>query len=108
MDEKSCRSCRYNDLPEESKQCSECFPFLIHYKKQINIPKWVDCNKCHAIMCFSCAVKVPESPYINFGNKGIPCEFNKNDLCHALVCYSNRLCTAKDKNGHPKYTYDKK
>jgi hypothetical protein len=69
----------------------------------VDIPKWVDCEKCHAIMCFSCAVKHPESPYINFGDKGKDCEYNKDGVCTALACYNVRLCTAKDENGHPQY-----
>jgi len=31
------------------------------------------------------------------------CVFDKKGVCHALACYSNRKCGARDKNGNPKY-----
>jgi len=31
------------------------------------------------------------------------CEFDKDGLCEAFVCYSNFKCNARDKNGNPKY-----
>jgi ferredoxin len=32
----------------------------------VNIPKWINCDNCKAKMCFTCAVKIKENPYINF------------------------------------------
>jgi len=31
------------------------------------------------------------------------CEFSKNGVCHALACYSNEDCGARDENGNPIY-----
>lgn len=36
-------------------------------------------------------------------NKRDECEFDKNGICYAGVCYSNKKCNAKDKKGNPKY-----
>lgn len=68
----------------------------------MTIPKWVDCNRCWALLCWQCAVKVPDSPYINFSEKK-DCDFAKNNCCTALACYSNEKCSARDDDGNPKY-----
>jgi hypothetical protein len=31
------------------------------------------------------------------------CTFDKKGLCHALACYSNQKCGARDQKGYPKY-----
>lgn len=33
------------------------------------------------------------------------CKFDIAGYCHALACYSNQKCNARDKNGFPKYFY---
>jgi hypothetical protein len=37
----------------------------------VDIPQWVQCDKCKAEMCYSCAVKDSSSPYVNFTDKGL-------------------------------------
>ena len=32
------------------------------------------------------------------------CEFDKEGICYATVCYSSQKCGARDKNGSPKYS----
>lgn len=34
------------------------------------------------------------------------CEFDKEDGCHALVCYCEEKCESRDENGYPKYADD--
>jgi len=31
------------------------------------------------------------------------CIFDKGDGCHALACYSDRKCGARDEHGNPRY-----
>ena len=28
------------------------------------------------------------------------CVFDKNGICYAMACYTNKKCSAKDKNGN--------
>ena len=32
-----------------------------------------------------------------------PCEFEKNNICYALICYTSQKCKAKDKDGKIRY-----
>jgi len=34
---------------------------------------------------------------------GNRCEFDNRGVCHALGCYSNQICGARDRNGIPAY-----
>ena len=36
------------------------------------------------------------------------CNFDKNGVCYALVCYSSFKCEARDEEGNPIYTTEVK
>lgn len=31
------------------------------------------------------------------------CQFNDKNTCYAMACYDNKKCSAKDKDGNPRY-----
>lgn len=39
--------------------------------------------------------------------KKTKCQFEKDGFCHALSCYSEKKCGARDENGQPKYSSDR-